>query len=466
MFSTSSEESDKKIDIVRSFNSTLKEFMDDMSLTFPEYKNVIRATYHQIEEDDTRFLQWFDRESKNYFLDITTKNETLFTEQHSDLFLLPEINFCFVFRSKISEHTREAIWKYLHTLLLLVSHYQMNSSDIGSTFEEWSKLLDTDNVDPENLQDMQEQAQKMLKLMETITSELGSEENEEEGSDKSENDEEGTEKRENGDAEESKDFEDDPFIKQITKGKIAKLAEELAHEIKMEELGLTDQTSMNDVFKLLGKNPQKIMELVKTVGGKIQSKLEQGDLKESELMTEAQNIMSNIPNSKMFKKMFKKAKNGGMPDPATLFKQFSKMGGMGSMGGLGKAASAFAKQSESTGDEEVDNMFNDDDNVNNYADIIKTCSNLMGGGKPGKMMSDLSRNQSQERLRKKMEKKRKTEEPVAVGQSFAPIQSIENYVNDDELIKELELIGNKKSVSSSSEGKKKKKKKAVNSGDL
>jgi len=318
---------EQQLQIVRSFNRTLKEFTDELSLTFPEYKSAIRHTYHTIEEDNTHFLRWFERETKPFYLDIATKNEEIFLSREDALVFLPEIDFVFIFKARITPHTKDVIWKYIHTLLLLVAHYQMNTSNMGSTFEEWSKMLDTESLNEEQLREMQAHAEQMLKLMENLTENLSKEEDDDD--DEEEEKKEGTEEEEDEDP--TAGIENDPFIKKITKSKIAKLAEELVEEMKEENIGINLEGggSINDVFNLIGRNPQKLMNLVKKVGTKIQTKMAEGDFRENELVAEAQEIMSSMQHSQTFKKMFKKAKKNGMPDPTAMFSQLAKQMGMG-----------------------------------------------------------------------------------------------------------------------------------------
>ena len=54
----------------------------------------------------------------------------------------------------------------------------------------------------------------------------------------------------------------------------------------MKDIGLADdETNLNsfqDVFGMMGKNPQKMMGLVKTVGDKKQNKMKNGDIQQTE----------------------------------------------------------------------------------------------------------------------------------------------------------------------------------------
>ena len=97
-------------------------------------------------------------------------------------------------------------------------------------------------------------------------------------------------------------------ISGLLDGKIGRLAHEIAEETAKElQVDLEDESSMGDVFNKLFKNPGKLMNMMKKVGTKIDEKLKSGDLKESELMKEATELMAkmkSMPGMKNMKKMF------------------------------------------------------------------------------------------------------------------------------------------------------------------
>jgi hypothetical protein len=80
-----------------------------------------------------------------------------------------------------------------------------------------------------------------------------------------------------------------------------------------------DATDMKDVFQKLVKNPTKLMGLVKTVGDKLDTKIKSGDLKETELIAEATEMMNKMKN---------------MPGMGNIQSMLSQMG-LGGLGGLG-----------------------------------------------------------------------------------------------------------------------------------
>jgi hypothetical protein len=112
-------------------------------------------------------------------------------------------------------------------------------------------------------------------------------------------------------------------LSSILNGKIGKLAKEIAEETAADlNLDMSNETSMKGVFQQLLKNPGKLSGIIKTVGSKLDSKLKSGELKESEIMQEASELMSKMKN---------------MPGMNNLASMLSKMG-MNVPGGMGGGA--------------------------------------------------------------------------------------------------------------------------------
>ena len=108
----------------------------------------------------------------------------------------------------------------------------------------------------------------------------------------------------------------------ILNGKIGMLAKEIAEETAADlNLDMENETTMKGVFQQLLKNPGKLSGIIKSVGTKLDSKLKSGELKESEIMQEASELM---------------AKMKSMPGMNNLASMLSKMGmNMPGMGGAG-----------------------------------------------------------------------------------------------------------------------------------
>jgi hypothetical protein len=119
-------------------------------------------------------------------------------------------------------------------------------------------------------------------------------------------------------------------ISKLLNGKIGSIAKEIAEETANDfDLGIdmenAENINMGSVFQKLFKNPGKLMNMVKNVGKKLDDKFKTGDLKESELMQEASDLLSNMKNMP------------GMGDLSSMLSKLgmSGLGGLGGMAGLG-----------------------------------------------------------------------------------------------------------------------------------
>ena len=100
-------------------------------------------------------------------------------------------------------------------------------------------------------------------------------------------------------------------------GKLGTLAKEIAEETAKDMNLDLEGGTVDGLFEKLFKNPTKIMSLVKKVGNKLDEKMKTGDLKESELLEEASNMMTKMKD---------------IPGMGNMENLLSKMG----MGGKGK----------------------------------------------------------------------------------------------------------------------------------
>jgi hypothetical protein len=97
-------------------------------------------------------------------------------------------------------------------------------------------------------------------------------------------------------------------LDELMNGKIGTLAKEIAEEAK-NSIG-DEKEFMQNVMK----NPQKILSLVKNIGGKLEEKISSGQVKESELLEEATQIMDKIQDIPGLKEMMTKMGLNGKMD--------------------------------------------------------------------------------------------------------------------------------------------------------
>jgi hypothetical protein len=297
------------------FTKVLRDFVGDLKTTFPEYVPFIdkwwksKDHFNYIDEEDERIKAYEKSEKKSAkllfdfckkklpprFFDILYRNTDMFKEDSElDTEFFPKIYFKNLWQCDITDKTRETIWKYLQLLLFSIIGTLDNKEAFGDT----AKLFEVINEDEfkNKLQETLLQMQDLFDLSGNINENLG----------------EGLNPSDLPNAEQINEH-----ITGMLDGKIGQLAREVAEEtaanLNMDFDGATD---MKDVFSKLMKNPTKLMGLVKTISDKLDSKLKSGELKESEMIQEATDIINRIKN---------------MPSMDNIQSMLSKMG----IGGLG-----------------------------------------------------------------------------------------------------------------------------------
>jgi len=299
------------------FVKVIRDFVGDLKATFPEYISFIdkwwksKEHFNYIAEEEEKNLAYEKSEMKSVkllfdfckkklpprFFDILYKNDEMFKEESEiDTEFFPKIHFKNLWQCDISDNTRETIWKYLQLMLFAVVGSLENKEAFGDT----AKLFEAINQD-----DFKSKLHETLSHMQDLFDVSGN---------TSENLGEGLNTNDLPNVEKINEH-----ITGMLECKIGQLAREIAEEtasnLNMEFDGATD---MKDVFNQLVKNPVKLMGLVKSVGDKLDTKLKSGELKESEMIQEATEIMNKMKN---------------MPGMGNIQSMLSKMG-MGDLSGL------------------------------------------------------------------------------------------------------------------------------------
>ena len=130
-------------------------------------------------------------------------------------------------------------------------------------------------------------------------------------------------------------------INDMLKGNLGKLAAEITEETMQDfNTDISGVDSVGDIFQNLFKNPGKLMNMIKKVGDKLDNKLKSGELKESELMKEAMDLMEKMEKMPGMKNMKNMMSQMGMPNMGN-----NKMN-TGAMSGQLKQNFKSAKQKE------------------------------------------------------------------------------------------------------------------------
>ena len=292
------------------FFKIMKDFLTDLLNTFPEYKNNIsQDELNIITNTDLSNNKLFEYCLKVYpsrFFDILYKNDEMFDNKESNTFFLPNIDFAYFFKSKITDNTKETLWKYLQLILFCISG-SLNTSD---SFGDTAKLFEAIDEDEfkTKLKDTIDEMTNMFDLsgMDLSGIDLS-------GIDLSGIDMSGV----NFDGKMPNADDINSHISGLLNGKLGKLASEIAEETAKElDIDMNNAKNSSQIFEKMFKNPGKLLGMVKKVGSKLDAKLKSGEIKESELMEEASEIMKKMKSMPGMKNMEQMFKNFGMKPPA------------------------------------------------------------------------------------------------------------------------------------------------------
>jgi hypothetical protein len=308
--------------IPEEFQKVARDFISDIKTTFPEFTPLIhkwwkpRSDFEHIENEEERENLYSNAENtsitflfkfcqKKYpprFFEILYENEEIFKEESDvDTEFLPHIHFKNLWHFDISTKTKETIWKYLQLILFTV----VGTIDSKDAFGDTAKLFEAINQD-DFKNKLEEAFGEMQKLFD---------ENKEKTSDGEEG--ENINIDSNSSSDKMPNMQDiHEHLSGILDGKIGKLAKEIAEETANDlNMEMDDVTSVNDIFSKLIKNPTKLMGIVKNMGDKLDSRIKSGEIKESELMAEATEIMHKMKNMPGMGNIHSMLNKMGMPIP-------------------------------------------------------------------------------------------------------------------------------------------------------
>lgn len=273
----------EKLEIPQEFQKIMKDFIGDIMVTFPEYQLIVNKWWKTDEETGD-----ISRESVEFifkhclsvyperFFDILYKTNDIFVDSSMvNTEFLPGISFKYLWSCDISDATRETIWKYLQLIILSIVGCVNNKEAFGDT----SKIFDSINED-----EFRSKLQETMEGMQNIFQEKDKDKK---------NDKDGVDMNNLPSADDIHSH-----ISGMLNGKLGNLAREIAEETAGNlDIDMENVTDMKDVFQNLFKNPGKLMGLVKNVGEKLDSRIKSGEINQSELLSEASEIMNKMKNT-------------------------------------------------------------------------------------------------------------------------------------------------------------------------
>ena len=291
-------------------------------------------------------------------IDILYQNEDIFlnkpnvkTSNASAIctMFLPDIEFSDLYYDDTSAQTKQTLWKYLQLILFNIITSIDDVSFFGDSLE-LLKIIDSNNFSAK-IQSTVEELSNMFSFKENRGAKAKSNTNEQETNDQETNDQEDEESffdisgspfgmfdtmfndlsnnfkdfadfaginaddtnsddanaddanADDANAAKHKDYaipdKEELFshLNNLINGKIGSLAKEIAEETSKDfDLESDNIGDVNELLKGFMKNPSKMMGLIDNINKKINSKMKDGSIKESELLEEATEIFKNMKN--------------------------------------------------------------------------------------------------------------------------------------------------------------------------
>ena len=286
------------------FQKIIDDFTRDLIASYPEYSSLFDVI------DYGEYYSYCKNLYPENFFHILYENVELFDEE-ANKYLLPNVDFSVIMKDdSLSEQSKKTIWKYIQLILFCVCNDLREKKDFGSANHLFEAIKEDDlhekiketmsemkkvfmNMDPS-----MNESEQFENVFENMMGDISNVENmfQQDGSGGK------SSMFENMmDADKMKDH-----LSGIMDGKIGNLAKEIAEEAS-KDLGLDtenmDESSQQAFLKNIFKNPGKLMDIVKNIGSKLEEKFKSGDLKESELLEEAQEIMGKMNDMPGIKEM-------------------------------------------------------------------------------------------------------------------------------------------------------------------
>jgi hypothetical protein len=281
------------------FSKVIKDLIRDVKETFSEVVPLInkwwkdssefeyiddelerKKVFEESQQSSINFLFSFcQKKFPPRFFEILYQNDEMFkVDSDIDTEFLPHIHFKNLWQFDITQKTRDTIWKYLQLILFSI----ISSLENREAFGDSAKLFEAINQD-----DFKNKLEETLSQMQGLF----------EMPEPSPPTKDETNENTNESASKGMPNADDihEHINGMLDGKLGKLAKEIAEETAANlNIDMENVTDMKDVFSNLVKNPTKLMGLVKSVGDKLDSRIKSGEIKESELISEATDIMNKM----------------------------------------------------------------------------------------------------------------------------------------------------------------------------
>ena len=269
------------------FNKNLQDLLGQLCNLFPEQKESIENNYTFNESTGDKYLIMFYENCKYLGDDMSSKNEIIFSKENV---ILDDIDFYSIWNSEIlTDENKENIWKYLYTMYIF-AYESIKEKDVKSVIKQLKKMSSSGK-------DLDKDTQILLNIVDSLTGKFNN--------------------TDNVSLDDETECKSDGFkAPDMLNGLIGDLAQEIASELDPEMMNIDDPSKI--LKDLLSGNFDEendtsgITNLVKNITGKIQDKLQSGNIDESKLFNEAQSVINQLggqntgsPLGELFQTMMK-----------------------------------------------------------------------------------------------------------------------------------------------------------------
>jgi len=320
--SSGSENNNDNLKNMEDFKKILIDLCKDLFITFPELNDNINEDLHTIlssQEHDTSVNTQSLSNLFNYCKNVFPERFFDILYQNNEIFNEEsDINTQFLpgidFKYLWNSDISDKTKDILWKYLQLILFSIVNNMSDGNGFGDTAKLFEAINED-EFKKKLDETINSMKDMFNDMSFNQTNNESNGEGSGPGIN---------LNDLPDPQQFHS--HINGMMDGKLGKLAREIAEETANDlNIDPENMTDAEDYFKNLFKNPGKLMNLVKNVGDKLDHKIKSGQINERELIEEASNIvkkMKDMPGMENIQSMLSKM---GFPNVGNLGGRNSKV---------------------------------------------------------------------------------------------------------------------------------------------
>jgi hypothetical protein len=272
------------------FRKVYRNWFKDLSDVSPEYKKATVKYYKEhMEDEHSVVLQSFFENTSPYFEQLSNVDNTFFDGCDKFYSTIEYSKIMSTDKGK-TEEARKAQMAYLNKL----SYMSILLNDMSA-----KNNAEDPNKTEEEKEEMEKYTPLLIKFLTNIQTLDGS------------NMEEMMKNFESSFNPENFSEADKSFVNDNPL--LSELAEEISKEVKIPD-SFKNITNPKDILKVMfNKEGKEFMEeMVKTVGGKIQSKIKSGQINEKDLFNQAQKMMGSVMNNPMFSAMGGMAGMAGM----------------------------------------------------------------------------------------------------------------------------------------------------------